>query len=785
MKNLLRTLLCVMCLCSVSQLHSQVESNPLVITPEEYQTLKESGQANGIFHIEMNVSQESQKGKPADIRITSDSKMLGGGGGDECACIQPLDESFDIVPFTNGQAPEYRNDDGSTALIELPFTFCLYGQNYTSCYINNNGNVSFGSPYGTFSASAFPSAQYVMVAPFWADVDTRNSESGLVHYRLTPTSLTVFWDRVGYFNNMADKLNTFQLIITNGQDPIIPGDANVSFCYADMEWTTGSASGGIDGFGGTPATVGCNKGDGVNFIQIGRFDHEGVDYDGPGGNADGVSWLDNLIFTIDACTSNDATNVPPLTPSLSLCETIYICQNSEISLQFLGPENNQTITLEYEIPAEAGLTSSVITNPGSTQLNITAGPDSNLGSYTFTVVATDNGTPALSTQVIYTIVVIDVPEEIQISGVPAICSGESTFLSIPTGYTNIEWSNGAASNTISVDQPGTYSVTASLGGCETSGSIVVSVAETPVPVISGETPICAGTTTELSLNDDFTTITWSTGSAAPSIEVGAGNYTVTVTNDLGCPGTDSYSVANFPVPLLPQDFFECDLSANINSNDVPGLWTYTSSDGELTFAPGTQSADVAITASAYGVYNLTYTDNECQLSDSITVTFYPVPSFVLADTLVCLGSTVVLDPQGSFDNAFTWEWSTAESTPTITIVADSLISQISWSASNPCGQSSGVVTVQAEPCEIIIPNVFTPNNDALNNAFVIENIDKYPGSTLRVYNRWGTLLFESDSYRNNWVPREEEAPEGTYYFILGWKRSDGMQYFEGHVTLLR
>src|SRR5207249_11537167 len=50
--------------------------------------------------------------------------------------------------YTLAMAP---NDDGSTASIAIPFTFCLYGTNYTSLFINNNGNISFGSSYSTRS----------------------------------------------------------------------------------------------------------------------------------------------------------------------------------------------------------------------------------------------------------------------------------------------------------------------------------------------------------------------------------------------------------------------------------------------------------------------------------------------------------------------------------------------------------------------------------------------------------------------------------------------------------
>ncbi|MFN9800761.1 MAG: hypothetical protein ACK54P_12175, partial [Bacteroidota bacterium] len=108
----------------------------------------------------------------------------------------------------------------------------------------------------------------------------------------------------------------------------------------------------------------------------------------------------------------------------------------------------------------------------------------------------------------------------------------------------------------------------------------------------------------LTLNGSFTTVLWSTGSSASSIDVGAGSYSVTVTNDQGCPGTDNHNVANFPVPILPQDFSECDLNATVNGNDLPGLWTYTSEDGTLAFTPGTQQTDVTIQASSYGVYEL-------------------------------------------------------------------------------------------------------------------------------------------------------------------------------------
>src|ERR1700722_10696838 len=73
-----------------------------------------------------------------------------------CSCWQEQDTSFHVVKFSTGSPPYYRNDDGSSNTITLPFNFCFWGQTETTVYINNNGNVTFGSGYSPFSADTFP-----------------------------------------------------------------------------------------------------------------------------------------------------------------------------------------------------------------------------------------------------------------------------------------------------------------------------------------------------------------------------------------------------------------------------------------------------------------------------------------------------------------------------------------------------------------------------------------------------------------------------------------------------
>ncbi|MEX1023933.1 MAG: hypothetical protein WD226_02545 [Planctomycetota bacterium] len=169
-----------------------------------------------------------------------------------------------------------------------------------------------------------------------------------------------------------------------------------------MQWTTGDASngvGGVGGFGGIPATVGANKGDGVNYFQIGRFDQPGVAYDGPDGASDGVDFLDFSDFCFS--TLGD-TNVPPIAlgvPAGSRYDT-YVGVPFPFSIDFIGPEGGQTVSV---VVTDGGLANfSAITTPGNpANVSGTFTPDASQDGMSFpvTLVATDDGIPPLSTTV--------------------------------------------------------------------------------------------------------------------------------------------------------------------------------------------------------------------------------------------------------------------------------------------------------------------------------------------------------------------------------------------------
>ena len=156
------------------------------------------------------------------------------------------------------------NDDGYTGLVDIGFTTNFFGNDYTQLYVNNNGNVTFDSPLGTYTPFDLTSTQRVIIAPFFADVDTRSSGSpvtygtGLYEGR---DAFGVNWIDVDYYSGAHPNHNSFQLILVDRSD-IGAGDFDIVFNYDDINWETGNASGGSGGLGGNSARAGFSNGSG-------------------------------------------------------------------------------------------------------------------------------------------------------------------------------------------------------------------------------------------------------------------------------------------------------------------------------------------------------------------------------------------------------------------------------------------------------------------------------------------------------------------------------------------
>jgi hypothetical protein len=147
----------------------------------------------------------------------------------------------------------------------MGFEINFFGSLHDSLYINNNGNVTFDGPLATFSPFAIENAMREIVAPFFADLDTRNPASGVVTFGNGSfegrNTFGVNWLDVGYFDARVDKTNSFQLLLVDRSDTGA-GNFDIIFNYDRVQFETGDGSFGIDGLGGWSARSGFSKGTG-------------------------------------------------------------------------------------------------------------------------------------------------------------------------------------------------------------------------------------------------------------------------------------------------------------------------------------------------------------------------------------------------------------------------------------------------------------------------------------------------------------------------------------------
>lgn len=154
------------------------------------------------------------------------------------------------------------NDDGSTGLVPLPFPLRFFGHTYTSLYINNNGNLSFNSPLWQYTPQTLDQLSYPMIAPFWADVDTRVGNvlrygTGTVNGH---SAFGVTWPSVGCYSMIGSTTNAFQVILVSRPDTG-SGNFDIEFNYGSINWDSGEASGGNSRcIGGTAARAGYTDG---------------------------------------------------------------------------------------------------------------------------------------------------------------------------------------------------------------------------------------------------------------------------------------------------------------------------------------------------------------------------------------------------------------------------------------------------------------------------------------------------------------------------------------------
>ena len=109
---------------------------------------------------------------------------------------------------------------------------------------------------------------------------------------------------------------------------------------------------------------------------------------------------------------------------------------------------------------------------------------------------------------------------------------------------------------------------------------------------------------------------------------------------------------------------------------------------------------------------------------------------------------------------------------------------------NDCGTAIDSIHVQSINChcKVFIPNVFSPNQDNINDNFmpiIPCELDEYE---FKIFNRWGEQVFQSTMLNDGWngYYKGEETSSGVYFYLLKYKFSDGeRKIMTGDVTLIR
>jgi len=189
------------------------------------------------------------------------------------------------------------------------------------------------------------------------------------------------------------------------------------------------------------------------------------------------------------------------------------------------------------------------------------------------------------------------------------------------------------------------------------------------------------------------------------------------------------------------------------------------------------------------VYTLTVSDGLCPNNvTQVTVFTFPAPSINASpDTTIDEGQTITLLGSSS-GTVFWWQ-------PDYNIKYQSTTSPDVWpvttttytfSVNDQHGcYNSDIVTVTVRPGEqLFFYNTFTPNGDGDNDTFYIGNLWKYPDNSIKIYNRYGKMVYSANNYDNSWNGSYlgNDLPTGTYFYIL----NDGVdKQYKGSVTIIK
>jgi gliding motility-associated-like protein len=374
------------------------------------------------------------------------------------------------------------------------------------------------------------------------------------------------------------------------------------------------------------------------------------------------------------------------------------------------------------------------------------------------------------------------------------------------GTMSYTWNFGdttATSNVVNpthiYDSPGEHTITLigiSSYGCSDTTSQNIIINGTPISDFSAD-DVCHGAATEFnnSAKPNGSTIEsyyWNFDDGGESVETNPvhtynqpGTYTVMLVtySTQGCIDTVEIDVNVWANPVAnittstPTEFcIGGSVTLSINPGDANVLWSNASDQN-------------SITVDASGSYNvLLYDEHGCKDRDTTVVTVYQLPNVVAGpDTAISAGFSAQLWATGAQDYAWTpsdYLDQTNIADPTSTPL-QTITYTVTGTDQYGCVNSDTLTVTVNYDYTLVTYNLFSPNNDGVNDFFEVMNLQLYPDCEVIVYNRLGSPVFSSMGYMNNWngTYNGEPLPDATYYYVI--KCTGTEKVFTGPISILR
>jgi gliding motility-associated-like protein len=323
------------------------------------------------------------------------------------------------------------------------------------------------------------------------------------------------------------------------------------------------------------------------------------------------------------------------------------------------------------------------------------------------------------------------PPSISLGSDTLICLDTQLLLEPEIVNVNFLWQDNSINTTYTATQTGVYSLEVSNICGEDSDTIYIEFNSPPIVFLGNDTIICSDETIVLETTATLCNYLWQDGSTNSSYSISqTGLYWLEVSNDCGL-DIDSIQVTIQPIPIiqLGNDTTLCEgtmltLEPSIQNEDI--IWQ----DGSI---------ESNYIVDQTGVYFCTVSSDNCSTSDTIIVSVLAPPNVNLgSDTIICEDENLILYSEG----IGSYSWSTGSSEPNLIV---NTFGEYIVSVSNQCGTTKDTINIQERDCSCTyyVPNTFTPDGNKFNEEFgMVYNCTLY-NFEIKIYNRWGHVIFES------------------------------------------